>query len=88
MSFILRAFSRRTRPRSREFIGPPDSVSNIRPVLLRDQFSPPSTRTHPYSLTEFGEADEDSTDLQWRLQRERLTAFNHAFWLDVSASCP
>ena len=75
----------RARPRSLELIGPPDPVSNIRPVLFRDQSSPPSSKTHPYSFAEFGEADEDSTDLQLRLERERLTAFNHAFWLDVSA---
>ena len=83
MSFILRVFTR-ARPRSRELIGPSDPVSNIRPVLFKDPYSPPSTKTHPYSLAEFGEPEEDSIDLQWRLERERLIAFNHAFWLDVS----
>jgi apoptogenic protein 1 len=84
MSFILKVFSR-ARPSSRELVGPPHPVSNIRSVLFRGQSSPSSPTTHPYSLAEFGETDEDSTDLQWRIERERLNAFNHAFWLDVSA---
>ena len=58
-------------------------MSNIRPILFKSQSSPPGVTSHPYSLAEFGETDDDNTDLQWRLERERLNAFNHAFWLEV-----
>lgn len=83
MSFILRTLTR-ARPRSQELIGPPDPISNIRPIAFKGQSSPPSATAHPYSLAEFGGTEEDSIDFQWRLERERLNAFNHAFWLDVS----
>jgi len=64
------------------FIGPPDPVSNLRPVLYTHPPSPTSPDLrHPYSLQEFAGGSQDQ-DLQWRLQRQQLDAFNHAFWAD------
>ncbi|KAF8580878.1 hypothetical protein K439DRAFT_265203 [Ramaria rubella] len=79
MSFISRIFAR---VRPRELVGPPDPVSNIRPILFEGQAPSQGNQRHPYSLTEFGARDEDNIDLQWRFEREQLNAFNHAFWRD------
>jgi len=66
-----------------EFIGPPDPVSNLRPVLYTNPPPEPApTLRHPYSLGEFSGGAQDD-DLQWRLQRQQLDAFNHSFWTDV-----
>jgi hypothetical protein len=70
--------------RSCNLVGPPDPVSNLRPVLYTDLPSSPRPKLrHPYSLTEFAGGKQDD-DLQWRLQRLQLDAFNHNFWTDVS----
>ena len=69
--------------RSRWLIGPPDPVSNLRPVLYTDPTSStPPNLPHPYSLQEFAGRTQDQ-GLQWRLQRQQLDAFNHSFWTDV-----
>lgn len=65
------------------YVGPPDPVSNIRPVIYDD--SPASTKLgHPYSLKEFT-GDTQDHNLQWRLHRQQLDAFEHNFWADVSS---
>ena len=68
------------------YVGPPDPVSNIRPVLY-DDLGPTSLESppHPYSLDEFGR-DSDTLEYQWKLQRQQLDAFNDAFWRDVRFS--
>ncbi|KAL5511245.1 hypothetical protein ACEPAH_4460 [Sanghuangporus vaninii] len=38
-----------------------------------------ATTSHPYQLDEFS---GDPLDYQWRLERSRLDAYNHAFWKD------
>jgi hypothetical protein len=70
----------------RTLVGPPDPVSNLRPVIYEaDNVSQASTRTShtlPYSDLEY----------QWRLHREQLDAFNLSFWTDVRCvlldACP
>jgi hypothetical protein len=68
------------------YVGPPDPVSNIRPVLYHD-LGPTSVESpqHPYSLDEFRQ-DSDTLEYQWKLQRQQLDAFNDAFWRDVRFS--
>ncbi|GAA5843557.1 hypothetical protein JCM11251_001655 [Rhodosporidiobolus azoricus] len=91
-------------PPSRDLIGPPCPLSNLRPVYYAPLFpslhsaasSTPSP--HPYSLAEFPTTSSASTrsakkqrlhrvqrelhaqDLEWRLTRYRLDAFNQDFW--------
>lgn len=69
-----------TSQRTYNLVGPPDPVSNFRPVLYTDTSTSPTLR-HPYSLSEFA----GDHDLQWRLQRQSLDAFNHNFWTDASS---
>jgi len=69
------------------YVGPPDPVSNIRPVFYHD-LDPTSVESprHPYSLDEFHELrhDSDTLEYQWKLQRQQLDAFNDAFWRDAN----
>ncbi|KAI0928463.1 hypothetical protein AcW1_005701 [Taiwanofungus camphoratus] len=63
-------------------VGPPHPVSNIRPVIYDDV---PPVRTdapHPYSLREFR---GDTQEYQWKMQRQQLDAYNHAFWADSNS---
>jgi len=78
---VLRRILAKARP-PLELIGPPDPISNIRPVIVDSPARGPRRETHPYSLAEFGAKDEDDADLQWRIERERLNALNHVFWYD------
>lgn len=64
----------------RHRVGPIDPVSHLRPVIY-DDAPPPARERHPYSLGEFS---GDTREYQWKMQRQELDAFNHAFWLDVS----
>src|SRR6267154_719272 len=66
------------------YVGPPDPVSNIRPVLYNDLVSAnaESPQQHPYSLDEFRN-DSDTLEYQWKLHRQQLDAFSDAFWRDV-----
>jgi hypothetical protein len=65
-------------------VGPPDPLSNIRPVLYNDLSSTTAeSQQHPYSLDEFRNDSEDTLEYQWKLQRQQLDAFNDAFWRDV-----
>ncbi|KAI0256835.1 hypothetical protein BJV78DRAFT_1384648 [Lactifluus subvellereus] len=71
-------------------VGPPDPVSNIRPVLYDDPVSTSAESSrHPYSLHEFRDdtdtnADTDTLEYQRKLQRQQLDAFNDAFWRDTN----
>ncbi|KAK7054842.1 hypothetical protein VNI00_003305 [Paramarasmius palmivorus] len=72
---------------SRDLIGPPDPISNIRPVIYDDVPTPPppSLLYHPYSLAEFDPEptrNESANELHWKLQRKQLDELNHNFWLD------
>ncbi len=68
------------------YVGPPDPVSNIRPVLYNDiDDTRMESPRHPYSLDEFRN-DSDTLEYQWKLQRQQLDAFNDAFWRDVRVS--
>ncbi|OCH94942.1 hypothetical protein OBBRIDRAFT_788679 [Obba rivulosa] len=78
------------RPHSRLFhasaarahlVGPPDPVSNLRPVIY-DDAPPAPSNMHPYSLTEFG---GDVREYQWKMQRQELDAFNHTFWAESNS---
>ncbi|KAI0705813.1 hypothetical protein BC835DRAFT_1403653 [Cytidiella melzeri] len=64
----------------RDLVGPPDPISNLRPVVYDDAPPlPPTEVRHPYSLREFR---GDTREYQWKIQRQELDAFNHAFWTD------
>jgi hypothetical protein len=69
--------------RTRDYVGPPDPVSNIRPVLY-DHPGATSAESlrHPYALDEFRD-DSHTLEYQWKLHRQQLDAFNDAFWRDV-----
>jgi hypothetical protein len=91
-------------PPSRDLIGPPCPLSNLRPVYYAPLFpslhaaaSSTPHSPHPYSLAEFPTATLSAhssrqrrlqrvqkqlhaEDLQWRLTRYRLDAFNQDFW--------
>ncbi|KAG1772749.1 hypothetical protein EDD22DRAFT_768009, partial [Suillus occidentalis] len=61
------------------FIGLPDPTSNLRPIIYTTATS--SSTQHPYSLREFSDDTVDH-ELQWKLHREQLDAFNHAYWAE------
>jgi len=67
----------------RNLVGPPDPVSNLRPVIYDDVLpaSSQSNVRHPYSLTEFG-TETATKEYQWKMHRQQLDAFNHEFWVD------
>ncbi|KAI5123361.1 hypothetical protein M0805_001782 [Coniferiporia weirii] len=76
---ILRRYLRLSLRRC-ALVGPPDPVSNLRPIIYDEDV--PRTRTsptHPYLLDEF---DGNPQDYQWRVERKWLDAYNHAFWTD------
>ncbi|KAH8107114.1 hypothetical protein BXZ70DRAFT_885889 [Cristinia sonorae] len=64
-----------------DLVGPPDPVSNLRPVIYDD--APPEAISgyirHPYSLKEF---KGDTREYQWKMQRQQLDGYNHAYWTD------
>ncbi|KAI0054127.1 hypothetical protein FA95DRAFT_1551934 [Auriscalpium vulgare] len=61
-------------------VAPPDPISNIRPILYDDPLPPTDEELrHPYSLSEFR---GDMREYQWKLQRQQLDSWNHAFWTD------
>ena len=64
----------------RDLVGPPDPVSHLRPVIYDDAPPPPPQVRHPYSLREF---TGDTREYQWKMQRQELDTFNHAFWKEV-----
>ncbi|KAF9814927.1 hypothetical protein IEO21_04871 [Rhodonia placenta] len=69
--------------RRAHLVGPPDPVSNLRPVVYDNDV--PQVRmdvTHPYSLREFR---GDTREYQWKMQRQQLDAYNHAFWTDSNS---
>ena len=69
-----------TIPRN-DLVGPPDPISNLRPVVYDDAPPPPpSAVRHPYSLKEF---TGDTREYQWKILRQELDAYNYAFWTDV-----
>ena len=67
----------------RDKVGPPDPISNIRPVIYDDLPADSSAPSHPYSLREF---TGDPREYQWKVQKQELDAFNHNFWTDVSTT--
>jgi len=69
---------------ARHLVGPNDPVSNLRPIIYTDIPTPlPSHAGHPYSLDEFTDVPHDHTlELQYKLARESLDAFNHYYWTD------
>jgi len=80
--------------RNRNRIGPPDPISNIRPVIYddhpihRDSRTSPATH-HPYSLAEFTTTERTGDyELLWKLHNQQLDSFHHNFWTDVSLPNP
>ncbi|KAK7693445.1 hypothetical protein QCA50_003013 [Cerrena zonata] len=64
----------------KDIVGPPDQVSNLRPVIYDDApILPPDGVRHPYSLREF---TGDTREYHWKMQRQQLDAYNHEFWTD------
>jgi hypothetical protein len=70
--------------KSEIFVGPPDPVSNIRPVLRGNLAQLGIQRAHPYSLFEFSRQEVVGYSPS-ALHERRLEAFNHSFWTDVRA---
>lgn len=78
---------------SRHLVGPNDPISNFRPIVYTDTPAPAASHSqgrleshvnHPYSLNEFTDVLHDhALELQYKLAREQLDAFNHNFWTDV-----
>ena len=78
---------------SRHLVGPNDPISHLRPIIYTDTPTPPSSHSqgqlesrvnHPYSLHEFTDVQHDhALELQYKLAREQLDAFNHNYWADV-----
>lgn len=74
---------------SRHLVGPNDPISNLRPIIYTDAPTHGQLESHaswhPYSLHEFTDsAPHDHTlELQHKLAREQLDAFNHNYWTDV-----
>ncbi|KAI0831350.1 hypothetical protein BC628DRAFT_1415867 [Trametes gibbosa] len=67
----------------KHLVGPPDPISHLRPVVYDDAPPPVAQRVpHPYSLGEF---TGNTREYQWKMQRQELDAFNHAFWLDSNS---
>ncbi|KAG2144887.1 hypothetical protein BD769DRAFT_1661026 [Suillus cothurnatus] len=67
------------------FIGLPDPTSNLRPIIYTTAISsslPSESKPHPYSLREFSDDDTVDNELRWKLHREQLDAFNHAYWAE------
>ncbi|KIK91680.1 hypothetical protein PAXRUDRAFT_13658 [Paxillus rubicundulus Ve08.2h10] len=75
-------------PVSRHLVGPNDPISNLRPIIYTDtptHIAPPDSNVyHPYSLSEFtdGVPHDYTLELQFKLAREQLDAFNHNYWTD------
>lgn len=66
----------------RDLVGPPDPVSNLRPVIYDDLPVQSTNTIHPYSLKEF---TGDPREYQWKVQRQQLDAYNHKFWADSNS---
>ncbi|KAL7419798.1 hypothetical protein Q5752_005714 [Cryptotrichosporon argae] len=88
------ASSSRRASRPVDLVGPPDPLSNIRPVLYAPS-SPARARSSnsPYSSSEFPDASGSDADaaraaleLRLRLHRERVDAANHRFWAGQNAN--
>ncbi|KAF8843578.1 hypothetical protein BDN67DRAFT_136254 [Paxillus ammoniavirescens] len=78
---------------SRHLVGPNDPISNLRPIIYTDTPTPTASQSsggqepnvyHPYSLSEFtdGVPHDYTLELQFKLAREQLDAFNHNYWTD------
>ncbi|KIP09561.1 hypothetical protein PHLGIDRAFT_67310 [Phlebiopsis gigantea 11061_1 CR5-6] len=65
-----------------DLVGPPDPISNLRPVIYDDAPAPASPTSHPYSLKEF---TGDTREYQWKVQRQAVDAINHKFWADSNS---
>lgn len=63
-----------------DLVGPPDPVSNLRPVIYDDAPVQSAPTSHPYSLKEFA---GDTREYQWKVQRQELGELNHKYWADV-----
>ncbi|KAF8744756.1 hypothetical protein RHS02_01955, partial [Rhizoctonia solani] len=64
------------------FVGPPDPISNIRPILRANLTELGLQRAHPYSLSEFSRQEVIGYSAS-ALHERHIEAFNHSFWTDV-----
>lgn len=69
--------------KSETFVGPPDPISNIRPILRGNLTELGIQRAHPYSLSEFSRQDVIGYSPS-ALHERHLETFNHSFWTDVN----
>ncbi|KAL0946842.1 hypothetical protein HGRIS_013010 [Hohenbuehelia grisea] len=88
-SLVVSKRSFHVSPPALDLVGPPDPISHLRPVIYDAITIPSGLNTngrtnHPYSLTEFSSSAEPQQplELQFRMQRQQLDAFHHAFWSD------
>jgi hypothetical protein len=69
-----------TRPRHLHVqVGPPDPLSNMRPVLYKNEHLSTEKSSHPYSLDEFHPVN----DLSLASESRKLDALNHQYWSSV-----
>jgi hypothetical protein len=68
---------------SSTLVGPPDPVSNIRPVLRGAALGDGIQIAHPYSLSEFSRSEVVGYSAS-ALHERHLETLNHSFWTDVS----
>ncbi|KAG9086776.1 hypothetical protein FS749_003385 [Ceratobasidium sp. UAMH 11750] len=78
-----RAGSSLTLAESSVLVGPPDPVSNIRPVLRGTVLKDGTQAAHPYSLSEFSRSEVVGYSAS-ALHERHLETLNHSFWTDVN----
>ncbi|KAF8610234.1 hypothetical protein BDV93DRAFT_550071 [Ceratobasidium sp. AG-I] len=64
-------------------VGPPDPVSNIRPVLRGTSTGDGIQIAHPYSVSEFSRSEVVGYSVL-ALHERHLETLNHSFWTDVN----
>lgn len=62
-------------------VGPPDPVSNLRPVLYNGL--PDQTKTNAYSPQELRAHPIDPNKFELDLASQRIDKLNHEFWTEV-----
>lgn len=68
-------------------VGPPDPVSNIRPVLRGASTGDGIQIAHPYSVSEFSRSEVVGYSVP-ALHERHLETLNHSFWTDVRPLTP
>lgn len=85
--YFRRVLSRRlhtSRPHARgDLVGPPDPLSNLRPVVYGGLPESAPSATRFYSEAELRGKQHDPHEFSLNFARAQLDALNHAYWADV-----